>query len=537
MDDTYLLREYADKKSEQAFTRLVETHVDLVYSAALRRVGGDHHRAEEVAQMVFTDLAHKASQLKNHPLLAGWLHRSTRWAAANLRRTEQRRTTNEQAAATDPATSATAELPADWAQLSPLLDQALDSLSEQDRDAVLLRYFNNRPFAEIGASLGLSENAARMRVERALARLHRLLSKRGITSTATALGLALTQNAVSAAPASAASTVTAAALGGAAVGTSTVVTFLLMTKLQITLASAAVIALAIGLSLQTAKNRQLQSQLTELHARQETSRIASTKTHAQAVHNEALLKQLDEAIAAQTPPLTPEQQERVRLDTLIRKGELDYEYASLFRQLRLSPEPLDKLKTLIVERNQAIYDAVKLAKNQGLEPATPSEQNAIGESATTEIDQRIASLLGTERYTQFRDWIALQPYRPWAQNFAAIALKLDPYDQGQRNTAKFDEHTEKFAQLLAEIAPSYLDQVYRANGWPVDMPAELKEGLAKVLSPDAMADLNYDEAENASRRRMYEIAREAALQGKLKLSKSSARDYPAPNATPNTSAK
>ena len=530
MDDAQLLREYVEKDSEAAFAQLVQQHLDLVYSAALRRVAGDHHRAEEVSQMVFTDLARKASQLKNHPLLVGWLHRSTRWAAAGLHRAEQRRIANEQAAATDPSAVLAAEPPANWAQLAPLLDAALDSLNTKDRDAVLMRYFNDRPFAEIGATLGLSENAARMRVERALDRLQNLLSKRGITSTTAALGLALSQNAVSAAPTDTAALITTASLGNAAAaGTSSFFAYFLMTKLQLTLAGAAAIALAIGLSMQTAANHRLQSQLTALQTQLETSRATTKKIRDQVAQCEATLKHLDDAIAAQTPPLTPEQQERVRLDSIIRKGELDFEYASLFRQLKLPPEPLDKFKTLIVERNQAIYDAIKLAKSQGLEPATPSEQNAIGDSATTEIDQRIAGLLGTDGYRQFHDWITLQPYRPWAQSFATTSLKLDPYDQEQRTTRKFDEHTEKFAQLLAEIAPSYLDQVYRANGWPVDMPAELKEGLAKVLPPDAMADLNESEAINTTRRRMYEIAREAALQGKLKLSKNSARDYPAPN--------
>jgi RNA polymerase sigma factor (sigma-70 family) len=488
--------------------------------------------------MVFTDLARKASQLKNHPLLAGWLHHSTRWAAAGLRRAEQRRIANEQAAALEPLAAGATEPPADWAQLAPLLDEALDSLNAKDRDAVLMRYFNDRPFAEIGTTLGLSENAARMRVERSLEKLRIALTQRGTTTTTAALGLSLVQNAVSAAPTGTASIVTAMSLGNAAAtSASSFFAYFLMTKLQLTLAGAAAIALAIGLSMQTAKNHRLQDQLTNLQAQLETSRTVTSKIHDQVAQCDVTLKRLDDAIAAQTPPLTPEQQERVRLDTVIRKGELDYEYASLFRQLRLAPEPLDKLKTLIVERNQAIYDAIKLAKSQGLEPATPSEQNAIGESATTEIDQRIAGLIGIEHYTQFRDWITLQPYRMWAQGFAATALKLDPYDQEQRTTRKFDEHTEKFAQLLAEIAPGFLDQVYRANGWPVEMPAELKEGLSNVLPPDAMADLDYDEAEIASRRRMYEIAREAALQGKLKLSKSSARDYPVPNATSNTPAK
>ena len=80
-DDAELLRRYAEDRSEASFAELVRRHVDLVYSAALRQCRGDHHRAQEVTQMVFADLARKASSISRHPVLPAWLHRSSRLAA------------------------------------------------------------------------------------------------------------------------------------------------------------------------------------------------------------------------------------------------------------------------------------------------------------------------------------------------------------------------------------------------------------------------------------------------------------------------
>ena len=61
--DTELLIRYVDEGSEVAFAELVRVHINLVYFAALRQMGGDTHRAQEVTQIVFTDLARKAGAL------------------------------------------------------------------------------------------------------------------------------------------------------------------------------------------------------------------------------------------------------------------------------------------------------------------------------------------------------------------------------------------------------------------------------------------------------------------------------------------
>jgi RNA polymerase sigma factor (sigma-70 family) len=208
-DDAELLRRYAEEKSEVAFGELVQRHIDLVYSAAQRRLGGDAHGAADVAQRVFVSLARQASALSRHPVLPAWLYATTRHVAIDHARAERRRKVHEQAASFMLNENPTA---ADWERLRPLLDGTMDELSDRDREAVVLRFFARRPFAEVGRALRLSEDAARMRVDRALEKLRALLSRRGVTSTAAALGSTLSHHAVAAAPAGLGTTVTTSVL-------------------------------------------------------------------------------------------------------------------------------------------------------------------------------------------------------------------------------------------------------------------------------------------------------------------------------------
>src|SRR5262245_61257956 len=201
-NDDELLRQYVRGHSEAAFAELVRRHIRLVYSAALRQVNCNRAAAEDVAQAVFTDLARKAPRLLRHSSLTGWLYTSARFQAAKNRRTAQRRTIREHAAHAMNNILSNDAPECDWETLRPLLDDALEDLSPEDREMVLWRYFERRPFAEIGRRLGLKENTARMRIERALDRLKAGLAKRGITSTAVALVAALTAHAMEEVPAS-----------------------------------------------------------------------------------------------------------------------------------------------------------------------------------------------------------------------------------------------------------------------------------------------------------------------------------------------
>lgn len=245
--DSQLLGEYADRRSEAAFAELVSRHVDLVYSAALRMMGGDAHQAEDVTQAAFVALAQNAGTVAKHPVLSGWLHQTARNLAANIVRSDTRRRAREQEAAVmNKLLSAEPDVP--WDQLAPHLDAVLGELNEAERNALFLRYFERKSARETGQSLGISDEAAQKRVSRALEHVRQLFARRGVTVGTGALVVALSTNAIHAAPAGLASTISTAAtmtVAGAAVQTSTLIAAtktLTMTTLQKTLIGATLVA-------------------------------------------------------------------------------------------------------------------------------------------------------------------------------------------------------------------------------------------------------------------------------------------------------
>jgi len=218
-DDIALLRAFAATESEAAFTALVQRHINLVYSTALRSVGSAH-AAEEISQAVFIILARKAKSLGAKTILAGWLHQTTRLTAANFLRGEIRRQKREQEAYMQ---STLNEPDANvWPQIAPLLDGALGKLGERDRNALVLRFLENKSLAEVGLALGASEDAAKMRVNRALEKLRKIFSRRGVTLSAALIAGAVSAGSVQAAPAGLAATISTVAIAkGAAAGGST----------------------------------------------------------------------------------------------------------------------------------------------------------------------------------------------------------------------------------------------------------------------------------------------------------------------------
>ena len=224
--DTELLREYAERGTEAAFTELVNRHTNLVYSAAVRQVDSPD-TAAEVAQSVFLSLAQKARstslRLAGDASLAGWLCRSARNISLNHRRNEFRRHSRERQAMEqlDPI----AETAPDWERLRPVLDEAMSELKEADYDALVMRFFNNQDLRSIAQALGVADDTAQKRVSRALDKLRERLARRGISATAAALSTVLSANAVQTAPAGLAVKISAAAaLTGTTVQTSTAFT-------------------------------------------------------------------------------------------------------------------------------------------------------------------------------------------------------------------------------------------------------------------------------------------------------------------------
>lgn len=215
MDDHTLLREFAAGRSEAAFATLVERYVNLVWSAARRQVS-DHALAEDIASAVFQILAHKAGALPAGTVLSSWLLRTTRFVAANAIRHETRRRQREEAAMS--TLLHRSESDAAWERIAPLLDEALVQLGDRDRDALALRYFDQRSFREIGQALGVTDDTAQKRVTRALDKLRAYFEQHGAKIPAATFAAALAGNCVQAAPVGLAATLTvtaASALTGA----------------------------------------------------------------------------------------------------------------------------------------------------------------------------------------------------------------------------------------------------------------------------------------------------------------------------------
>jgi RNA polymerase sigma factor (sigma-70 family) len=322
MDDTQqLLTEYVDKSSESAFRALVARYINPVYSTALRLADGHAHLAEDITQTVFADLARKAAKLPPATVLGGWLHRHTCFVASKTMRGERRRQFRErQAAAMNTPEDHTA---ANLDQVAPILDEAINQLEPADRTAILLRFFDQLEFRAIGEKMGSNEDAARMRVNRALEKMEVLLKHRGVTLSTAALGTALAIGFVSTAPIGLAATVAATALAGASAGgiTTGFLKLMTMTHLKIALISTAAIAvLAVPAVVQhqsltklRVENQSLSQQITQLTPLQEENQrlsnlVAQTTSGPtptdQQVHDLARLRGQVALLSQQTNDLT-----------------------------------------------------------------------------------------------------------------------------------------------------------------------------------------------------------------------------------------
>ena len=225
MDDATLLREYVTSNSEAAFETLVSRYTHFVYSAATRQIR-DPLLAEEVTQAVFIILARKAGRISDDTILSGWLFKTTRFVAmAQIRAAARRRLYEHNPHMQSEDQFNTSDHPL-WEQISPLLDEALTKLGEKDRQAILLRFFQDKSLAEVGSSFGAGEDAVRMRINRALEKLHRYFNRQGISSTTAMLAGAISANSVHAAPALLAKTATGIALAKGATASGSTLTLI-----------------------------------------------------------------------------------------------------------------------------------------------------------------------------------------------------------------------------------------------------------------------------------------------------------------------
>jgi RNA polymerase sigma factor (sigma-70 family) len=441
LNDSELLHHYTADHSEDAFNALVQRYLNLVYFAALRRTNGDAPLAQDVTQQVFAALAGHAAALQHHTVLTGWLYVTTRHAAANAMRAEQRRLHREKEAHAMQETSTSPEQSPDWDQLRPQLDHALDALNEHDRMAVLLRFFENRPFAEIGATLRVSEDAARVRVARALDKLRAVLMRRGITSTAAALAVVLASQSVIAAPPGLAASVTGfvltnplAASAGSTAAAFNPWHFMSSTKILIAAAS-----ITIGLALGTAfyESHEAHRAQTALaaagqenaglrdHLQRAGAQIEEMENRLRAAETLAASRQksADEAArksAAQAAQVAAARQaiptDKTTTDILMASPEylalysqyfrnsLRFSFGPLYRRLGFSPEQISEFEAAIVEQREAGWDALAAARSQGLAYNDP----LLGKLMTPvqkDAEEKLKAVLGAAGENEYKAYI------------------------------------------------------------------------------------------------------------------------------------
>jgi RNA polymerase sigma factor (sigma-70 family) len=223
-DDMELVRLYAANQSETAFAALVARYLNLVYSVALRR-GASPELAEEVAQTVFVILARNAGSLGPKTILSGWLYRTACFVSAAALKRELRRHRREQEAQIE-MNACPNEPDSQWERLAPLLDEAMLHLRERDRNALVLRFFQNKSMREVGLALGVEERAAQKRVARSLERLRGFFAARGVASTTAMLSDVIRAHSVQAAPPALAKSITAAAVSMGAGGSGSTLTLI-----------------------------------------------------------------------------------------------------------------------------------------------------------------------------------------------------------------------------------------------------------------------------------------------------------------------
>jgi len=519
IDDMQLLREYASRDSQEAFSALVSRHLNLVYSVAFRQTG-NQHEAEEVAQAVFVVLARKAGSLRPGTVLSGWLYETARLTASNARRSEIRRHHREQEAY---MRSTLNEPVSDhWGRVGPLIEQAMSGLNEADRNAIVLRYFENKSLKDVGAALGASEDAAKMRVSRALEKLRVYFQTRSITLSAAALGEAIAVHSVQAAPAGLSAAVIAAACQGSALTATTLTlakgTLKLMawTKLNLIAGTAAVAVI----TWQWAK---IETQQQETVALQNEVQQISQQNERQLATLQEFQKAGAAARAGFSRPVpgngfggpnagaafaraaaarpsnpasgaTPDKSMGGLMESMMKDpamlkaiGEqqaamLKTQYASLLKQLNLTPEQQNKFFA-ILSANQTNNMVQGLAMMNGTNSEAATSAIAAG---TKTMQDQMHSLLGDAGFAQFEDFQTTLPDRQILEQFKT-SFGDHPLSSDQE---------QQLLQVMVAERKNAMTSVDPNTGQPMVINPGDKVGAAKqsLLVQDQINQRVYEQA-------------------------------------------
>ena len=530
LTDQQLLREYAEQRAEAAFTELVRRHVDHVYSAAIRLVQ-DAHLAQDVTQGVFVALAGHARQLAGHPVLSGWLHTTARNLAAKTVRTDVRRRNREKEATAMNELLAAGSEPS-WDELTPHLDAAMGELSETDRDALMLRYFEKKSALEMAVVLDISDEAAQKRVNRAVERLRETLSKRQVTVGAGGLVVLISANAVQSAPVGLTATISTAALAGAAAVTSSTLIASTQTIVMTTLQKAAVtaaLAILAGAGIYEAHqnshlleaNRALQQQQAPLtdQVRQLQQRLEQTSNQLADVKNDLaaagkrpaeLMKlrgevgrlsqeksQAGEKSALNKITADPETRKMLRDQQKVGMSQL---YNDYIKKLKLPAEQAGKFNDMLADNVMDNVDLITQVLHDGKSQAEIDKTFSDADAAFLE---KVRDLLGDEAAQKYQDYTKSLSTKMMVAQYAGYLTGDKEAKQAKQDQLTAAFQTETAAALQTAGLPADYQVVPMLNFRNIASETEGEQSLAlldgilskvadnmgSVLTPEEMTGL------------------------------------------------
>jgi RNA polymerase sigma factor (sigma-70 family) len=479
------IREPNTRAGQDAFTALVERHLNLVYSAALRQVRSPQ-LAEEISQSVFTQLARHAASLKPGTILPAWLHQVTHHAAIDVIRSEARRQAREQISCE--MSRLMDENTVDWTLIEPLLDEAVQGLEEADRAAIIMRFFENKSLREVGEALGTTDDAAQKRVSRALERLREHFVRHKIAAAAVGLAAVMSAHAVQAAPVGLSSTVATGSLAtaGFSVTASSLLTttkIIAMTTLQKVAVGVVLVGAAATIVYQQHRVSQLQQQH-EAFVKQQAddkalgAQIAQLKQERDAASNElasvseenATLKnrptevlklrgqvgtledqkkQLGQTAAINKMTATPEARQLLHDQQKMGMG---MAYKQLAKDLKLTSDQTDKLNDLLADYVMRNVDQVTTALR---DKPSPDELKQMFASENATRDQNIQDMLGADDLAKFQD-------------YSKNLLSNLTVDQFQDSFTGSDEEKKAKAEKLRQAIQQANQSAIAGAGLPAD---------------------------------------------------------------------
>jgi RNA polymerase sigma factor (sigma-70 family) len=485
MSDAALLEQFVRHESEAAFAEIANRHIALVHSVALRHTSNPA-QAQDITQAVFIILARKAAGLGRKTVLAGWLYHTARLTAANWQRSETRRIRREQEAFMQSTFNESAPDNALWRELSPMLDEAMGRLGKTDRDALVLRYFQNRNLAEVGVALGIEERTAQKRISRALEKLRKICNKRGVALSAAAIAGAVSANAVTAAPVALAEAVAAGALSGTTITTAAVIAAtktIAMTTLQKTIITIAIAALA-GVGIHEARQahdaraalQKLQQQQARLAGQiqqlqndrddstnrlanllAENSRLASSSNQNELLKLRGQVGVLraqasQQAKLEREPSIADITNSSRQMQEILKSSvaaSYDKVYGKLFADLKLSPDQVSSLKQLLSDKLTA-----GLAEKGTLmiRKMSPEQIQQLNDQINTEkagVDERIKQTLGADGFAAFQEYE--KTYNERSQILGPMGFS----DQLTGSMELTSDQTEQLVQAMSDERQQY----------------------------------------------------------------------------------